>query len=632
MKNLAMPGWRLVPLRLVVLALTVWWASACALLPTPQPAPASAAAPAVATQPPVTLQIQAPSALRALLEKHLDLARLQQLQSEEAISAVELRRLISAAPAQARELLQTEGYFDAQVQVQREGSVTQAITKANPITVQIKVEPGPATKVTSLQVVVQGALAEQAKAGQPAALALEKALPEATDLKLGSVFRNPDWSSAKQQWLTRLRAAGYAGASIVHAQADVDPDTQSASLQVTLASGPAFLAGPVVISGLQHQDEATVRHLAGFDTGEPLTETHLRDYQDRLQKSRLFQTVSVSFDPVDALAAATPVRVRVTEMPLQQATTGVGISANTGPRVTLEHTHRRPWDQPLIAYNKLEWGAKTQLWNGDLQTHPGAGGYRSLLGAQLQRDVSNTDIVLSQRLRAGRTQDTSQYERLYFVELLRSRQESLTGTTPADIHIATALSGNYHWVWRDLDSQLLPTKGITLALQGGAGQATSNNGHSGPFARLYGRLTGYLPLGSQWYGQARLEAGQIVKKSDVLVPDGLGFRAGGDDSVRGYAYRTLAPVDATGTTVSGISLVTSSVELARPISADMPSIWGAVFVDAGRAFDHWSGMKPALGYGVGVRWRGPIGPLRVDLARAQELKKWRLHLSVGIAF
>jgi translocation and assembly module TamA len=117
-----------------------------------------------------------------------------------------------------------------------------------------------------------------------------------------------------------------------------------------------------------------------------------------------------------------------------------------------------------------------------------------------------------------------------------------------------------------------------------------------------------------------------------VVPDALGFRAGGDDSVRGYAYRSLTPVDAAGGTVSGQSVLTASVEVARPILASMPSVWGALFIDAGRAVTHWSDFKPALGYGVGLRWRSPIGPLRADLAWADELKKLRLHLSVGIAF
>ena len=57
-----------------------------------------------------------------------------------------------------------------------------------------------------------------------------------------------------------------------------------------------------------------------------------------------------------------------------------------------------------------------------------------------------------------------------------------------------------------------------------------------------------------------------------------------------------------------------------------------MFVDAGRAANSWTGFKPALGYGVGVRWRSPLGLLRADLAYGEEVHEVRLHLSVGIAF
>ena len=220
--------------------------------------------------------------------------------------------------------------------------------------------------------------------------------------------------------------------------------------------------------------------------------------------------------------------------------------------------------------------------------------------------------------------------------------ENLTAATPtwpsamqewqAGNPTATALSANVHWVWRDLDSPILPTRGLSLALQTGAGQATQHGGPNGPFARLYGRLTGYLPLGDRWYGTARVEAGHIAHGNGVQVPDALGFRAGGDDSVRGYAYRSLAPTDAGGGTISGQRLLTASVEVARPIVPSIPSVWGALFIDAGRAVTDWRDYSPAWGYGAGIRWRSPVGPLRVDLAWADELKKLRLHFSVGIAF
>jgi translocation and assembly module TamA len=128
----------------------------------------------------------------------------------------------------------------------------------------------------------------------------------------------------------------------------------------------------------------------------------------------------------------------------------------------------------------------------------------------------------------------------------------------------------------------------------------------------------------------RVELGQIAAKANVGVPDPLLFRAGGDESVRGYGYRTLGPV-VDGVVTSGRSLFTASAEIARPVSERLPDVWWAAFVDAGNASENWGAMDPALGYGVGVRWRSPVGPLKIDLAYGQEVQRFRIHLSVGIA-
>jgi translocation and assembly module TamA len=57
-----------------------------------------------------------------------------------------------------------------------------------------------------------------------------------------------------------------------------------------------------------------------------------------------------------------------------------------------------------------------------------------------------------------------------------------------------------------------------------------------------------------------------------------------------------------------------------------------VFVDAGDAAASFDELSPAVGLGVGVRWRSPVGPLRIDWAWGRETRKGRLHFSVGIAF
>ena len=603
--------------------------SGCSLLPqsvvgriTPAAIPASG----------LRLVVEAPPELQALLQQYLDLARLQDLRGTEEIDDTEWSRLAAAAPAQARELLQTEGYFDAEVSVRRslDDSADPPLQR-----VTLTVRVGPRTQVGSVKIEEIGDLQRRLALAEPEAGALHQALAGTGARRVGKAFRNPDWAETKQQLLAGLRAAGYAAPRLAESQALIDAPSQRAELRVVLDSGPLFLAGPVQVEGLKHQDEATVQRLAGFGRGTPLTEARLSDYQDRLQKAGLFETVAVSFEPDPQQAQNMPIRVRLTELPLQQVTVGLGASDNTGPRTTLEHTHRRPFDWAVTAHNKLEWGRDNQKWTGDFQTHPGEGFYRNLLGVQIDKVKSATDVVFSQRLRLGRTQDTPRIERLYFGELLRSRQTDTVATLRVvtnSPNTASALSANYHWIWRDLDSVLLPTRGITWAVQAAVGEATSPGGVSGPFSRLYSRLTGYLPFGDNWYGQARLEAGQIFKPNNVTVPDALGFRAGGDDSVRGYAYRTLAPLGADGGTLSGQSLLTGSIELAHPILASQPALWGAVFIDAGRAVDHWRDYEPALGYGVGLRYRSPIGPLKVDLAYGGELKKLRLHFTVGIAF
>jgi translocation and assembly module TamA len=47
-------------------------------------------------------------------------------------------------------------------------------------------------------------------------------------------------------------------------------------------------------------------------------------------------------------------------------------------------------------------------------------------------------------------------------------------------------------------------------------------------------------------------------------------------------------------------------------------------------------MRMFLGYGAGVRWRSPAGPLALDLAldlaRAHETGSLRVHFSMAVAF
>lgn len=570
----------------------------------------------------VVIEIEAPEPLKALLERYLDLVRLGRINRED-VEDSEWARLVDAAPKQVRELLQTEGYFAPQVDIQR----TAGRAMGKPDRVLLQVTPGERARIGRVTLEVEGALERGQAAGEEHAVATLGAWRANWPLDSGREFRNAAWADAKAEALARLRAAGYATASWVGTGAEIDPQSNTVRMFLVADSGPLFRYGQLEIEGLVVQDAETVQNLAGASRGAPVTESLVLDYQERLQKSGLFENVSVTLDPDPERADNARVLVRLREAPLQVYTVGGGISANTGPRASVEHTWRRVFGYAASSRNKVEWGQKRQFWEGEISTHPGERMYRNLIGGTVENLESDSDTVLSQRLRLGRTQDTQRIERLYFVEAERSRRTTVAGERSS----ALALSVNYHGVWRDLDSVVLPTQGFTFAGQVSVGRSSGTNARDGNFSRAYGRITGYLPLGRTWYAQARLEAGQVFLGDNAVVPDSLKFRAGGDESVRGYSFRSLGPL-VDGAVGGGNALYTASFEIARPILASMPSLWGAAFIDAGNAADSFSALKPAVGLGVGVRWRSPVGPLRLDWAWGRETRKGRFHFSVGIAF
>ena len=578
--------------------------------------------------PPVLrLEVQAPDPLDDLLARHLALGRVNRLAAGEPLQPGELDRLMAATPQQARELLDTEGYFNAVVTVQRLDSEPDAAAGLPQVLprVLVRVEPGPRTVVRQVDIAVQGPLAQSA-ATEPHARQAQQALQRDWLLTPGKPFRQEDWTRAKTAAMTGLRASGYVQADWADTQARVDAATHQAALSATAQSGPLYRVGPLRVEGLKVHDAATVANIANLTPGAPATETLLLDFQERLQNADLFDRASVSLEPDPAHPESTPVVTRLTERKLQEATVGVGFGANVGARGTVRHVHRRPFGQPWVARNAFDLAQKQQRWEGELSTQTLPRLYRNLVRGALERVESDTDKVLSARLRVGRAQDTPRISRLWFAELDHSTTTSALGRGRAD-----AVSVQYQGVWRDLDDPLLPTRGRAWTGQFGLGQAHSTPGGQGPFVRLYGRLDAYHPLGGNWYGQGRLELGQIFVRGDVRVPESLRFRAGGDESVRGYAYRSLTRV-VNGVEVGSEVLFTASAEAARPILQRLPLLWGAVFVDVGRAERSWGDLKPAWGYGVGLRYRSPVGPVKLDLAWGDEVQRLRLHLSVGVAF
>lgn len=589
-------------------------------------AAAAAEARGVPTAPLYELAIDAPGQLDELLGTYLDLGRFRMAPEGESVSDVELERLANAAPAQARALLETEGYFNAEVTVRREPPEPGSALRR----VAVRVVPGPRVVVRDVAITSSSPIAAPADPrSDPDRLAtLRRNWP----LRPGFPFRQDDWASAKVATLRPLLLDGHAAARLGRTQAQIDAVENRASLAVEVDPGPLFRFGAPRVSGLERYDADAVTRLMTFEPGDVYREQALLEWQDRLLKSGLFEGASATIDADPAVADAVPVQVAVKELTQKQATYGIGYSANTGPRASVEYIDRKAFGLRRIWTSKVEWGADRKLVATDLASWPLEGGWRHAYGGSAERLRSTDETRDAWALRAVRSRETSRFDRAWSLEAQHARIDSVRYAADA-----TAGFAQFAWVRRDLDSILLPTDGNTLSVQLGPGYGQGSRRIDdeterarGPFVRAWARWYRYRPVAGG-YGTLRLEAGHVLAKSAVSVPDTLLFRAGGDDSVRGYAYRSLGP-DVNGAVGSGRVLATGSVEYAHVLLARLPDLLGAVFVDAGQAADRWQDLKPVFGYGVGVRYRSPVGPLRVDVAYGQAVRSVRVHFSVGVTF
>jgi translocation and assembly module TamA len=574
------------------------------------------------------VEVDAPKAVQAYLLRHLDLMRYRALPD---LDDTELERLQIAADRNARDLLGTLGYFSPVVEITRSGGSGDPGGAQR--TVRIAVQPGPRTMVTEAAVGFSGAIADDLQAaGQRADITRRWTLPA------GKPFTQEGWDDAKTQALRQLAARRYPLGRIAASRAEIDPQENTARLGVTLDSGPLYRFGALKISGLARYEPELVQRIARLKAGADYDQTSLLEAQQRLQDSGYFNSVAMELDPSgDPLSA--PVLVTVREAVRNRLQLGVGVSTDSGLRLSAEHTNLQ---LPLIGWradSKLLLDGDTRSIESELLSQPDDGNWRwSLLGRLKNEDVASVK-VRSQMLRAGRLQQGERIDRNYYLEYDRA-STTATGLNET----AQAISANYAWTQRSFDRLPYPSGGYGLGVEVGGGLTLG--GQRDPFFRTRLNWLGIWSLDRSPDAEKaastaragrialRLQAGAVIAKESASIPSTQLFLAGGDASVRGYGYQSIGAAEANGVIAPGRYLAVASLEWQRPILVDgLPSPWeSTVFIDAGTVADKTSQFAVKVGIGAGVRYRSPVGPLQLDLAYGVDKKALRLHLSVGFTF
>ena len=186
------------------------------------------------------------------------------------------------------------------------------------------------------------------------------------------------------------------------------------------------------------------------------------------------------------------------------------------------------------------------------------------------------------------------------------------------------------------DSPLVPRSGWFA--QGSVEAADRALGSELAFTRLVLSGSRLLPLTDDLVLAGALRGGVALPRGEDELPLQERFFNGGENAVRAFQETRLGPADAAGNPVGGEASLTANLELRQDLWSR--GVHAALFVDAGSvsldALDWLSPEDPRWGWGVGLRYLLPIGPLRLDLGLNPEPRagedEWVLHLSVGMPF
>jgi len=515
------------------------------------------------------------------------------------VSGRRMAYLVREAEAETREALEPFGYYAPNIKVER--------TRAPdaPVVVTVDVALGSPVRVRAFDVGIDGEGAG------------DRYLKEEIDAfhpTRGEVLDHAIYEASKARITRRLAERGYFDADFTARKVEVTRADAAADVALHWNSGVRYDMGAIDFqqSPKQIVRESLLQKLVYWKPGEYYHQGRLDRLRKSLTELDYFGRIEIEPQPEHAVGEQVPVTVTLTPAKRDVYTAGVsyGTDSGAGVRLGLERRYVNDRGHKFLAQIDYAQYVKT----GTLQYRVPA--FRWLDGwytASLQGADEHTDWADTRRLelvgsRSG--QVNRHLNAVVSLHALRERWRLLSDDPLAPINayeyaslLYPAISAEYV----DADDRLYPRRALagSLLLRGGI----EGLGSDASFAQIHASARWIRGLGQDNRLLVRGELGHTYTNSLFDMPLSLRFFAGGDRSVRGYGWREIGPRN--GDFATGAkNVVTASVEFEHYFTRE----WGgAVFVDTGSAFD----VRPDMhtGVGIGVRWRSPVGPVRVDVAR-----------------
>ena len=425
--------------------------------------------------------------------------------------------------------------------------------------------------------------------------------------------------NAEERVVDSMRQLGRPLAKVAGRDIVADHDNNRLDVTITVSAGPVAPFGPTTVEGTEDVDRDFVAYMTGIDPGVTYDPDELDAAEKRLKALEVFSSVTVrGADSLDENGAV-PVEVNVAERKFRYLGLGATYSSTDGGGLEGYWGHRNLFGraEKLRIEGSVSGIGSTSEYE-DLTYHgailfekPGVIGPASTFTSSLSVDQEDPDayrrfsvtgkVGVKYQLTEKQTVSADvelEYARL--TDAFVTNQETLTAALPLE------------WVYDGRDDKLDPKSGFRL-LAHLEPAYEFNQGNA--FVTISGEASAYRALdeAKRFVVAGRVAGGSIVGSDLAGVPANRRFYSGGGGSVRGYAYQGIGPKDINGDPIGGLSYMEANAELRIGVTDKIGIV---PFVDVG-AVSAGSALEDTdfkAGAGVGLRYKTPFGPLRVDVA------------------
>lgn len=532
------------------------------------------------------------------------------------VSQAQAQRLYERTDAEVNTALRPYGYYDAHAT----GKIEQA---GKDWRVTLHVVPGEPVKVTSVDIQLDSTAA---------ALRPIRTARRGIDKLKGQRLDDAAYDAARDALNNALTANGYLDAKLTVRRVEVNRGEHSAAIHLAWDVGQRYRYGQIHFEGSQFQPDFLQRYVP-FKSGDYFDQNQLLTLQQALNGADYFSAVNVIPETdqarngiVDIKVQLAPAKRRIYTSGLFVGTdTGVGIRGGMEYRWVNRYGHK--WKNDIVLAQRLKT-VSTQYTiplPGDNQ--------RSLNFGATYRDANTvTSQSRTLELVANESELWHQWVRTVGVHVLTGtfdvgkRSDEPESTPGVEHGSSTLIYAEASLSRKAADNFDFVRRGWSLSLD-----ARSTAGDLFSTARFSEISATGKWIHSFWRTNRLILRGDLghVWTSDFeALPPQLRFFAGGDQSIRGYSYQAVGPQNSYGRVIGGNSLVIGSATVEHYFTPR----WGiATFVDAGNAFNG-TNVHPKIGTGIGVRWRSPVGLIRLDVGTPINDAQHRgveLHLVIG---